>query len=74
MKTNIKLLKWRQKHKGYYVLRLGGFLGKVKKEDMELWLSENCSSNWDFYHAQFLRSYCAFENEIDAVAFKLRWL
>ena len=74
MKTNVKLLKWRREHKGYYMLRLARFIGKDKKENMELWLSENCSFNWDLYYSPYLKSYCAFENEIDAMAFKLRWL
>lgn len=73
MKTNIKLLNWRREHKGYYVLRLK-WIHKAKKEDMESWLSDNCSFNWGVYYGPYTRSYCAFENEIDAVAFKLRWL
>ena len=74
MKTNIKLLKWRREKREYYMLRLEGFVGKSKKETMESWLSENCSFNWDLYYAPYKRSYCAFENETDAMAFKLRWL
>lgn len=74
MKTNIKLLTWRRKHRGYYVLRLVRFLTKDKKKRMELWMSENCSFKWNIYFASFIGSYCAFENETDAVAFKLRWL
>lgn len=74
MKTNIRLLKWRREHEEYHMLRLVGFVSKDKKENMELWLSENCSFNWDLYFAPFRRSYCAFENQTDAMAFKLRWL
>jgi len=74
MKTNIKLLNWRRKHKEYHVLRLVRFLTKDKKENMESWLSENCSSNWSIYFSTFIGSYCAFENDTDAMAFKLRWL
>lgn len=73
MKTNIKLLNWRRDHKGYCVLRLK-WIHKAKKEDMELWLSDNCSFNWSVFFGPYTRSYCAFENETDAVAFKLVWL
>jgi len=74
MKTNVKLLTWRRKHRGYYVFRLARFLTKDKKEKLELWMNENCSFKWDIYFKTFVGSYCAFESETDAMAFKLRWL
>ena len=74
MKTNIKLLNWRRKYKGYRVLRLVRFLTTDKKENMESWLSENCSSDWNIYLSTYTGSYCAFESETDAMAFKLRWI
>jgi len=74
MKTNIKLLNWRRKHKGYRVLRLVRFLTTDKKENIESWLSENCSSDWNIYFSTYIGSYCACESETDAMAFKLRWI
>ena len=74
MKTNIKLLNWRRKYRRYYVLRLVKFLTKDKKAQMESWLNENCSSKWNIYFSPYIGSYCAFESETDAMAFKLVWL
>ena len=74
MRVNVTLIKWRRAHKGYYVLRLVKFLTKDKKTQMEKWMNENCRFKWNIYFSIFTGSYCAFENEIDAVAFKLRWV
>ncbi len=72
MKIDNKLSEWRRKYKGYYILRLG-WISKNKKKEMEEWLGKNCSFDWSL-HFSIIKGYCAFLDEIDAMAFKLRWL
>ncbi len=74
MKTNIKLLNWRRKYKDYYVLKLYRVSLK-EKEMMDVWLVNNCFSDNNMFHPWILmRSYIAFKDETDAMAFKLRWI
>jgi len=41
---------------------------------MDSWLINNCFSDNNIYYTWILmRGYIAFEDEIDATAFKLRW-
>ena len=71
-KVNIKLLHWRREHKEYCVLRLKWIYGP-KKIDMEQWVKDNCSSDCSLYHPPMSYSYFAFEDETEAMAFKLVW-
>jgi len=73
VRVNKKLIKWRRKYKEYHILRLGWII-ENKKKNMEQWLNNNCSSDSNLYFSSFIRSYCVFLEETDAMAFKLRWM
>ena len=52
------------------------FLSEELTPEITDWLYENCSHNWWVRYREFLNNftYITFEDELEAMAFKLKWI